>query len=564
MLQRLLAVCLVLLCTASSVLSQSSADVPQNWHLLSPVKDGIQGISLDSAYIFLKEKEKKSHTVIVAILDSGIDTAHEDLKEILWHNLKEIPNNGIDDDGNGYVDDEYGWNFLGGKDGRNINKASEEKSRVYHRFKSKFATDSLDTTKLNNDEKYEYAMWKRAAIEMNASTTPEEERSVELLDITVKTIKRYDSVLREEIGSAEYTPNLLEKTTLKTHEGKKAKMAYLTLTKMINVDGDEKNTTTIPELEEYVESKKQSLRDRDSMPVDVRAEYVKDNYYNINDKYYGNNNVMGPMPLHGTHVAGIIAAKRNNGIGMDGVADDVKIMVVRVVPDGDEYDKDIALGIFYAVDNGAKVINMSFGKSYSPEKKWVDSAMRYALSKDVLIVHAAGNDAANIDEKQNFPNPYMLTTHTKLPNYITVGASSDKKLTDNNIIADFSNYGANNVDVFSPGVKIYSTLPSSENKYGRLSGTSMATPVVTGLAALIRSYYPQLSAIEVKEAIEKSVDTFPDSSNTYKPGTKDKISFTRLCKSGGIIDAYHAVMMADKMEANILKRKAQEKKSIKQ
>ena len=564
MLQRLLAVCLVLLCTASSVLSQSSSDVPQNWHLLSPVKDGIQGISLDSAYIFLKEKEKKSHTVIVAILDSGIDTAHEDLKEILWHNLKEIPNNGIDDDGNGYVDDEYGWNFLGGKDGRNINKASEEKSRVYHRFKSKFATDSLDTTKLNNDEKYEYAMWKRAAIEMNASTTPEEERSVELLDITVKTIKRYDSVLREEIGSAEYTPNLLEKTTLKTHEGKKAKMAYLTLTKMINVDGDEKNTTTIPELEEYVESKKQSLRDRDSMPVDVRAEYVKDNYYNINDKYYGNNNVMGPMPLHGTHVAGIIAAKRNNGIGMDGVADDVKIMVVRVVPDGDEYDKDIALGIFYAVDNGAKVINMSFGKSYSPEKKWVDSAMRYALSKDVLIVHAAGNDAANIDEKQNFPNPYMLTTHTKLPNYITVGASSDKKLTDNNIIADFSNYGANNVDVFSPGVKIYSTLPSSENKYGRLSGTSMATPVVTGLAALIRSYYPQLSAIEVKEAIEKSVDTFPDSSNTYKPGTKDKISFTRLCKSGGIIDAYHAVMMADKMEANILKRKAQEKKSIKQ
>jgi len=557
-------VCLVLLCTASSVLSQSSSDVPQNWHLLSPVKDGIQGISLDSAYIFLKEKEKKSHTVIVAILDSGIDTAHEDLKEILWHNLKEIPNNGIDDDGNGYVDDEYGWNFLGGKDGRNINKASEEKSRVYHRFKSKFATDSLDTTKLNNDEKYEYAMWKRAAIEMNASTTPEEERSVELLDITVKTIKRYDSVLREEIGSAEYTPNLLEKTTLKTHEGKKAKMAYLTLTKMINVDGDEKNTTTIPELEEYVESKKQSLRDRDSMPVDVRAEYVKDNYYNINDKYYGNNNVMGPMPLHGTHVAGIIAAKRNNGIGMDGVADDVKIMVVRVVPDGDEYDKDIALGIFYAVDNGAKVINMSFGKSYSPEKKWVDSAMRYALSKDVLIVHAAGNDAANIDEKQNFPNPYMLTTHTKLPNYITVGASSDKKLTDNNIIADFSNYGANNVDVFSPGVKIYSTLPSSENKYGRLSGTSMATPVVTGLAALIRSYYPQLSAIEVKEAIEKSVDTFPDSSNTYKPGTKDKISFTRLCKSGGIIDAYHAVMMADKMEANILKRKAQEKKSIKQ
>ncbi len=253
---------------------------------------------------------------------------------------------------------------------------------------------------------------------------------------------------------------------------------------------------------------------------------------------------MGPGPMHGTHVTGIIAAQRNNGLGIDGVADKVRIMTLRVIPDGDEYDKDVALAIIYAVDQGAKVINMSFGKSFSPEKKWVDSAIKYAELKDVLLVHASGNEAENMDEKENYPSPLLTQWHSKANNFITVGASSDGSI-EKSIAADFSNYGQEMVDVFAPGVKIYSTLPGG-NKYGNLSGTSMASPVVAGLAALLRSYYPELSAPEIKKIIEMSVSK-PDSLlNCYLPGDKNKkISFNFLCKSGGIVNAYNAVKTAN-------------------
>jgi subtilisin family serine protease len=286
---------------------------------------------------------------------------------------------------------------------------------------------------------------------------------------------------------------------------------------------------------------------KEKLPNDERALIVRDNYYNFLDAYYGNNDVMGPTPNHGTHVSGIIAASRNNGTGIDGVADAVQIMMLRVVPDGDEYDKDVALAIKYAADNGAKVINMSFGKSYSPEKYWVDSAVVYAEQKDVLLVHSAGHENYNLDSITVFPNAYLAAYKKNASSFITVGASSDPLVTEASIAADFSNYGKQNVDLFAPGVKIYSTLPGG-NVYGNQDGTSMATPIVTGVAAILRSYYPSLSAKQVKTILEKSVYVPEATAPCLLPGNSSITTpFNRLSKTGGIVNAYNAVLLANSM-----------------
>jgi subtilisin family serine protease len=314
--------------------------------------------------------------------------------------------------------------------------------------------------------------------------------------------------------------------------------------KMIGLDAEEKNTVLLSQLEEYIDGKKTAFESKEKAPRDYRAEIIGDNYFNLNDRFYGNGDVMGPNPDHGTHVSGLIAAQRNNGVGIDGVADNVRIMMLRVVPDGDEYDKDVALAIRYAVDHGAKVINMSFGKSFSPEKNWVDSAIRYAEQKDVLVLHSSGNDGDNIDEKDVYPNPWLQEWNTLASNYITVGASSDPKITGS-ITAEFSNYGKQKVDLFAPGVKIYSTMPGG-NKYGNQQGTSMATPIVSGIAAMIRSYYPQLSAVQVKHIIEKSVLIPESSAYCFRPGEKaDIVPFTDLSRTGGIVNAYNAMVTAE-------------------
>ena len=277
----------------------------------------------------------------------------------------------------------------------------------------------------------------------------------------------------------------------------------------------------------------------DTPPENFRNEIVKDDPNNINDRYYGNNDVMAGTPSHGTHVSGIIAAARNNGKGMDGIADNVKIMMIRAVPDGDEHDKDIANAIRYAVDNGARIVSMSFGKSFSPEKNWVDDAVKYAESKNVLLVHAAGNDAKNVDSLENYPNPVYRDNSGRAKNYITVGASGDA--TNGGFTASFSNYGKNEVDVFAPGVNIYSTLPGGD-KYGNFSGTSMATPVVAGLGALILGYFPDLSAQQLKYVIENSVSPVTDP--VKQPGTGDLVSLSDISRSGGEINAFNAVKLA--------------------
>lgn len=516
--------------------------VPKTWFHMDYNKDSFYGISLYKAYDFLKERNKKSEPVIVAVLDSGIDTTHEDLKPVLWRNPKEIPGNNKDDDGNGYVDDVYGWNFLGNKDGRNIKKASDERARVFHRWKDQFTNKKLNPEEMTEKEREQYFIWKKAVNQMNFSH--EEQMELMFVEVTAKALKKHDKILRQEMGCEEYTCEKLEQFQPVSKMGKEAKLGFLTCMKMIGLDAEEKNTVLLSQLEEYIDGKKTAFESKEKAPRDYRAEIIGDNYFNLNDRFYGNGDVMGPNPDHGTHVSGLIAAQRNNGVGIDGVADNVRIMMLRVVPDGDEYDKDVALAIRYAVDHGAKVINMSFGKSFSPEKNWVDSAIRYAEQKDVLVLHSSGNDGDNIDEKDVYPNPWLQEWNTLASNYITVGASSDPKITGS-ITAEFSNYGKQKVDLFAPGVKIYSTMPGG-NKYGNQQGTSMATPIVSGIAAMIRSYYPQLSAVQVKHIIEKSVLIPESSAYCFRPGEKaDIVPFTDLSRTGGIVNAYNAMVTAE-------------------
>jgi subtilisin family serine protease len=519
--------------------------VPKNWQALDPSADKVLGISLQKAYDYLGSNNKKATPIIVAVLDSGIDTTHEDLKNILWTNLKEIPGNGIDDDKNGYIDDVHGWNFLGGKNGQSVKRAPDERSRIYHKYKAKFSNALLDTNTLSTSDKIVFKTWKKTETELNFSD--EEKDQLKYVEMLASAFKKHDKVLKQEMNVVRYNRESLTQFIPTSITGKEAKLGLLSLHRLMQLDEHELNTYTIAQMEEYIEGKTVAFGAKEKLPNDERSLIVRDNYYNFLDAYYGNNDIMGPTPNHGTHVSGIIAASRNNGAGIDGVADAVKIMMVRVVPDGDEYDKDVALAIRYAVDNGAKVINMSFGKSYSPEKYWVDSAVAYAEQKDVLLVHSAGNENYNLDSTNVFPNANLAAFKKNAGSFITVGASSDTLITESSIAADFSNYGKQNVDLFAPGVKIYSTLPGG-NVYGNQDGTSMAAPIVSGVAAILRTYYPSLTAKQVKTILEKTVFTPTATAPCLQPGDSSIATpFGTLSKTGGIVNAYNAVVLANSM-----------------
>jgi len=543
---------LALLTTKGFAQNSVKQSVPNGWHLQDPSTTGAWGISLDKAYEFVKGK--KSKTVIVAVLDGGIDTAQEDLKEVLWRNTKEIAGNGKDDDKNGYVDDIYGWNFLGGKDGKSVTKTSLERDRVYYAYRSKYEDKQIDKQTLSKDELYQYEMWSKAKEELFKG---ESLSSLEIVFMrkAYTNLLKADSILQGALQKPVYTGKELEKFAAPTEKIKMSQMAMLDLMQANNMT-DITNKDFMDGFKGYLDQEQDKADAKEKAPPAYREDIVKDNYSDFNDRYYGNGNLYVPHNLssmHGTHVAGIIAAQRNNKKGMDGVADNVRIMSVRVVPDGDEYDKDVALGIRYAVDNGAQVINMSFGKYFSPEKKWVDDAVKYAESKGVLLISAAGNENFNADSMIHFPNNILLDgTITK--NWITVGASSDMTIPQvskedgasyNSIVAYFSNFGKS-VDVFAPGMKIYSTVP--ENHYESEQGTSMASPVVAGIAALILEYYPNLSAEQVKYCIEKSAVVPPSSLKVIEPGSNKEAKITELSKTGGIVNAYEAIKLASTLK----------------
>lgn len=537
------------LCMSAQGFSQQKPAVPKNWQLLSYSTDSVYGIGAEKAYQELL-KGKKSKTVIVAVVDSGVDTTHEDLKGILWHNPKEIPGNNIDDDGNGYVDDVYGWNFLGAKDGSSVKEDSDEATREYFRYKKRYRNPD---SALEKDSK-EFAYWTRLK-ERKERPASQDKSNYKMMLKVQENLVRCEAILSEYVKTTDISLQQLDTINTNDQDVMLAKSFALRLLKST---GDEEMTYQgfKTDLAEYISDLKRKAENTGQEPVDKRATIVGDNLEDINDKYYGNNDVTGQFAMHGTHVAGIIGAMRNNDLGMDGVADNVRIMAVKVVPEGDERDKDVALGIRYAVDNGAQIINMSFGKGFSPHKAWVDDAIRYAQEKGVLLVHAAGNDGANNDEVENFPKD-TFEDGEEADNMITVGATGNGRTGSK--VAGFSNYGKREVDVFAPGVSIYSTVPGS-TKYNNASGTSMAAPVVAGVAAMILSYFPDLSARQLKQIIEKSATPLPDNM-VNKPGAKDEtVNFSELSKSGGLVNVYEAIKLASKTKGENAKKNREKEK----
>ncbi|WP_278034543.1 S8 family peptidase [Flavobacterium nitratireducens] len=488
----------------------------KRWSHLDLVKDTIPGMSMDRAYAELL-KDRKAVKVIVGIVDSGVDIEHEDLKPVIWTNKKEIPGNGIDDDKNGFVDDVHGWNFLG-----DIVKEHLEYERIV-KDKSLVDETTFQEAKKLYDKKFVDAQNEMSYYTMMSAN-----------------VEEADKVLQKLLGKPIYTADDLKAVESKDTLVQKSKTLMQRMFSYGLPIAELKS-----EIQQQIEAKYEILKGQETLNIDYRK-VLGDNPNDITDTKYGNGNVIGPdkkEALHGTHVAGIVAQTRGNGLGGDGVAsNNVEILTVRAVPDGDEYDKDIALAIRYAVDNGAKVINGSFGKSFSPHKDWVFDAIKYAAKKDVLFVHAAGNDAKNIDYADNFPNDSEDKITEIADNVITVGALNFQY--DQNIVARFSNIGKINVDVFAPGVQIYATTP--ENSYQFLQGTSMASPNVAGVAALIRSYYPKLTAAQVKHILMESGVAI-DKDVIVGGNPNDVRPFKELSKTGKIVNAYNAVLMANEM-----------------
>jgi subtilisin family serine protease len=479
----------------------------QRWSHLDLEKDSIPGMSVDKAYAQLLNS-KKGVKVIVAVLDSGVDIEHDDLKNVVWTNKKEIAGNGIDDDKNGYIDDVHGWNFLG--------DSNDENLELVRMLKNKD----------DGSETYKRAA---AAYEKKMSEIGELKQQIDFIMNAEKSVKEF---LKKDV----YTLEEVKAITSTDSGVNQGKMVLLSIAAQAG-DGF---LEEIKSFKDYV---------YDQLNFNLNKDFngrksVGDNVEDLKDKKYGNNIVFGPDKedaLHGTHVAGIIAQSRNNKIGGDGVADNVEIMAIRAVPNGDEYDKDIALGIRYAVDNGAKIINGSFGKDFSPHKEWVWEAIKYAESKDVLIVFAAGNDSKNVDVEPSYPADTMDKKIEIANNVITIGALNYEY--GEKVVASFSNYGATNVDVFAPGMKIYATVPNNKFKYEQ--GTSMASPNAAGVAALIRSYYPNLKASQVKTIMMKSGTEL---GFEVEIGEKqEKIPFNKASVSGKIVNAFNALKMAEEM-----------------
>lgn len=484
----------------------------KRWSHLDILTDTIPGMSVDRAYELVKDR--KYTKVIVGVVDSGVDIEHPDLKPVIWTNEDEIAGNGIDDDKNGYVDDMHGWNFLGDAEHENLEfvriiKKGDDGSEEYKRAKKEY------------DQEYQQAMAGKRQMEAVLGASEQ---------------------IKKKLGKENYTAQDLEGVTFDDPQLNMIKTRFAQILSQVSLE----------ELEKELQGGKDHYEGQLEYNLNLKyngREIVGDNPDDFNDRDYGNNNVTGPVKegaKHGTHVAGIIAQVRGNGLGGDGVAsNNVEIMAVRAVPDGDEYDKDVALAIRYAVDNGAKVINGSFGKYFSTHSDWVYDAIKYAASKDVLIVCAAGNESTDLNQDggiARFPNDDQNSGTEIADNFLTVGALN--YYYNENLIAPFSNYGTTKVDVFSPGVRIYATTP--DNGYEYLQGTSMASPNAAGVAALIRSYYPKLKASEVKQIMMQSGITI-DMDVALGGNPDDKRGFGEISRTGKIVNAYNAIILADKM-----------------
>ena len=518
------------------------------WHLGTADPDSTIGISATELYTTLLNG-RSSETVVVAVIDSGVDVEHEDLQGNVWINDDEIPNNGIDDDKNGYIDDVYGWNFIGGPNG-NIGADTYEVTRLYGSLRYKY--ENADVSKLSKKDKKEYEKYLKYKEEV--------EKEIEKANKGLENVAAYEdrllggiNAIEEAIDGRELSLETLQAIDATDNEvltmGKNMLLDFLARGEEI-IPFDSMRMMIKEDLEgarEYYGGKVKYAYNPDFNPRDI----VGDDYSNSEERYYGNNDVEGPDAFHGTHVAGIIGAVRNNDIGIDGVADNVKIMSVRAVPDGDERDKDVANAIRYAVDNGASIINMSFGKGFSWNEKVVEDAIKHAEENDVLLVHAAGNSSQDNDVTDNFPNDdyqgkgflFFKGKKKSYKNWIEVGALNYQVGPD--LAAPFSNYGQDNVDLFAPGMAIHSTIP--DDKYQPAQGTSMASPVVAGVATVLRSYFPSLTAEQVKSILLES--SVKQNHEVYLPGDKSTmVPFSQLSVAGGVVNVEKAVNLAKKTQ----------------
>ena len=507
----------------------------KTWYHKDFSTTNVYGVNTNNAYKFLESKGLKPRTVVVGVLDSGVEVDHPGLINNMWKNPNEIPNNGIDDDKNGYVDDIYGWNFIGGKTA-DVDADNLEVTRMVKKYQPIFeGTDSAKNKANQAKMPEEYTMY---------------QKSKKLFDEKGSEAKQYYQYFS---GFNNAIPSIV-----KTLNGKTLTKANLAAIKPASQEDsrnlqilnslvqDAENVGKTPkEVEELLRKEVDgALKHYESqatkhynLDFDPRKEIVGDNYDNYNEKHYGNNHYEGPDASHGTHVSGIIAGLPHGNEAQYGVAHKVaKIMTVRAVPDGDERDKDVANAIRYAVDNGAKILNMSFGKAVSPGKKHVWDAMKYAEKKGVLLVKAAGNDNQNIGENEYFPTNFMKQSDEKpfVSNMIVVGASTNN---NQNLRARFSNYNGKMVDVFAPGQEIYSTVPDA--KYEYLQGTSMASPVVAGAAAVLWAYMPSLTPQQIKEALVKTVNK-----STVNANVDSSANFDQISVAGGVIDLYKAAQYA--------------------
>jgi len=511
---------------------------PKNWFNLDPVNDLVNGVSTEKAYQLLQGRS--STAVVVAVIDSGIDIKHEDLKDVVWVNEDEIPGNGIDDDNNGYIDDVHGWNFVGGKDGRNVDGSNLEVTRLYRLLSEKFGNTSA--REVADEDKEQYDLWLEVKEEFEQSAS-EAQNQYAIYDGVIRSISRYNKLFEAYLDT--------DQVTYKKVADIQSKDAIIDVSKrhlMVIYEATD-DTMPLDDLLAALEGDMDQLSEGALYHYNLdfnASDIVGDDPNKLDEVGYGNNDVIGQETdnFHGTHVAGIIAASRGNGVGMDGVANNVRIMALRAVPQGDERDKDVANAIRYAVDNGARVVNMSFGKDYSPNQAYVSDAIAYAREKGVLLIHAAGNDGQDIDDAPNYPNDKFGDLNNEWPHWVEVGASSWGS--DEDFIGSFSNFGRKSVDLFAPGVAIYSTAPG--NEYQDAQGTSMASPVVSGVAAMLLSYFPDLTAEQVKDVMMRSVRKIRRL-KVIEPGTPDKmVRFSNLSVSGGLVNAYEAVKLAMSMD----------------
>jgi len=521
---------------SENIYLKDSLKTPDNWFLLDPVDDGIMGTGAEKAYEKLLKGKSPKAMIVVAVIDSGIDITHEDLQGKIWTNEGEIAGNGIDDDKNGYIDDVHGWNFIGGKDGSHVDNDSHELTREFIRLKAIYGDiDKEDVKRKNKDE---FAYWEKIN-ENFEETKKEAESNYNMYNNMREGFSNMAELVKEDFDVSDFSEEDLAEFLSDDEEITAAVDMLKQMFGMIRLE-DASINTILAELDKAV--KHFEVQAKYAYNIDFDPRYiVGDDPENYKEKYYGNNDPTGPDPSHGTHVAGIIAANRENHLGIEGIADHVLIMPIRAVPNGDERDKDIANSIRYAVDNGAKVINMSFGKSYSPGKKYVDKAVKYAERKGVLLIHAAGNSSKEVTPENNFPNRWFAKRGTS-DAWIEVGASGPRE--DEHLVATFSNFSKEGVDLFAPGVDIYSTIPGSE--YENNSGTSMAAPTVSGVAALLLAYYPELKPEEVKTILKNSVYKV-GGDKVRLPGQEELVSFGDLSQTGGVVNAYQAIQMAERL-----------------